>query len=296
MDLVQRVFRKNHVWNIALYVSGQSFSFEDELTSPRFVLSARRLRGRGRHVHTYADPFPFVFDDALYVFYERQEVGARGSIWAHKSTDLTEFKCIGEVLSEPFHLSYPFVFADRGRVYLVPESYENAEVALYRFSEFPERPVKLRVLLKGRYVDSSFISHNGAWYLFTSCASGLEIFFTDDLETGMLSPHPMNPVVTGAFARCGGGPLSLNGALYRVAQDGSGNYGSNLSIMSIDRLSESEYAERPVVDHYFKLDQPWNSAGGHHLGLAHFGSSTVIAVDGKQNDLAINRLTALVCR
>ena len=292
-----RKLKRNRVWSLGLYVKAPEFSFHDDLGRADLVLNSRRLRSTRRHVHTQADPFLFPHGDWLYVFYESQAVGEPGKIEAMRTSDLKSFEPIGEVLKEPFHLSFPFVFEHRAEVYLLPESLSTNEVSLYRFAEFPSRVVKDRVLLKGGYKDSSLVEHNGSWYFFTTSADGLELFYTDDPRSGRFIPHRQNPLTHDPrYNQCGGSPIYLDGRLYRIAQDCSGEYGRNISILEIVELSKTAYREELVIRDYFPLNDEWNARGGHHLSVANFKGRTVVAVDGKQDDLWVNKVFSLIYR
>lgn len=285
--------RKNRVWSIAVYVEDGVFSFERGFNAPVFVLDSRRKRASHRHVHTYADPFLFPHGEYLYMFYEVQASGEHGRIEVKRTRDLVNFEWLGIVLKEPFHLSFPFIFEENGEIYMMPETLATEEVALYRFDEFPLKPVKDRVLLRGAYKDSSLTKHDGIWYFFTTSDSGLELYYIEDLAKGHLIPHARNPITDDPrYSQCGGSPIMLDGQLYRIAQDGSGEYGRNISILEINELSRKSYSETVVADHYFELEHSWNARGGHHLSIAGFDGKTVIAVDGKQDDLWINKLLA----
>ena len=229
------------------------------------------------------------------MFYESQAVGEHGKINAIRTTDLVNFELIGEVLREPFHLSFPFVFEDKGEIYLMPETLAIGEVALYRFEDFPHGLKKDRVLLHGSYKDSSLIKHDGIWYFFTTSSDGLELFYIEDLNDGHLIPHRNNPITSDLrYRQCGGSPIVLYDRLYRIAQDGSGEYGRNISVLEITDLSRTNYDERVVADNYFDLKHTWNRRGGHHLSIAEFKGKTVIAVDGKQDDLWVNKFLSPV--
>lgn len=285
--------RKNRVWSIAVYVEDGDFALDHAFGEPALVIDSRRKRSAHGHVHTYADPFLFPHGDELYMFYESQAVGEHGKIEAKCTTDLVNFELIGEVLREPFHLSFPFVFEDKGQIYLMPETLATNEVALYRFEDFPRGLKKDCVLLRGSYKDSSLIKHDGIWYFFTTSESGLELFYIEDLSEGHLIPHRKNPITSDPrYRQCGGSPIVLHDKLYRIAQDGSGEYGRNISLLEITELSRTHYEERVVADDYFDLKHTWNRRGGHHLSIAEFKGKTVIAVDGKQDDLLINKLLA----
>lgn len=285
--------KRNRVWSIAVYIEDGGFSFDEKFGDPQFVLDSKKIRNSRGHIHTYADPFLYRHNDELYLFFESQAVGEPGKIEAIKTTDLKTFEYVGEILKAPFHLSFPFIFENDGVIYLMPESFATKEVVLYRFEEFPNKLVKSRVLLRGAYKDSSLIQHNGIWYFFTKSKYGLELFYTEDIDEGKLIPHPKNPITADPrYSQCGGSPIILNGQMYRIAQDGSGEYGRNISILKVIELSRTKYLEEVVTDNYFDLEHSWNARGGHHLSIAEFNGRKIFAVDGKQDDLLINKLLA----
>ena len=153
----------------------------------------------------------------------------------------------------------------------------------------------------GRHVhtkaDPFLFPHDGIWYFFTTSSLGLELFYTDDIKEGHFIPHKQNPLTEDPrYNQCGGSPIRFNGNLYRIAQDCSGEYGRNISILEINELSRVGYSEEVVIDDYFKLRDTWNARGGHHLSAVRFNEKIVIAVDGKQDDLWINKVLSLVYR
>ena len=78
-----------------------------------------------------ADPFLFVKDNELYLFYELQHWDDPGCIAMIKTKDLKVWSKPQMVLKEPFHLSFPFVFEDQGVIYMIPESQEDDSIRLY---------------------------------------------------------------------------------------------------------------------------------------------------------------------
>ena len=250
----------------------------------------KKVRTRKRHLHTCADPFLFVENDSLYIFYESQNTGEAGQISVKITNDLKNFTEITDLLKESYHLSYPFVFRQNSSIFMIPESEEANELILYKFSDFPTKIEKCKTLLKGDYVDSSTINHDGTWYLFTTSKLGLEIYYTDNLEKSKLIAHPNNPVCTDSrYQRNGGGPLIIENNLYRIAQDCSREYGSNINILKINTLSKTSYTEEIFIENYFERDLIINKKGGHHLSIANFKGETIIALDGKHKDYLINK-------
>ncbi|MFN3946354.1 MAG: hypothetical protein ACK4K7_15665 [Allosphingosinicella sp.] len=287
LSRVRGLARRDIMWSTALYDAPADYRIGDPLSSPAHLFHSKSLWRGAAAIASRADPFLWAEADALYIFLEAEPRGADGRIEAWRTADLSGFEFVGEVLREPHHLSYPFVFGDGDARYLVPESAAAGGVFLYEFEDFPRRPVRRRALLKGRYTDSSLIRENGLWYLFTTSPVGLEIHFAEDLVRGAFRPHPMNPITSDKrYSRSGGGVLRTAAGLVRLAQDCSTSYGANLNLLAVDRLTPDAYAERPLAEHIFPCADWWNRLGVHHLSVASFGGRTVVAIDGKQKDYA----------
>jgi hypothetical protein len=288
---------RTSVWNTAIHSEAADFQIGDALSEPVRLFDSRRIFRRRDDVLHRADPFLFARGDALYIFLEAQTDGGRGRIEGWQTTDLNTFSFIGDVLAEPFHLSYPFVFEDGGAVFMIPESSLGGGLFLYEFLDFPARLVRRRTLLEGPFVDSNLIRWNGRWYLFTESPKGLQIFHTDDFRTGAFVPHPLNPITRDRrYSRCGGGAIEHGGRLLRLAQDCSTTYGSNLHVLAIDELSPDSYSESVLQHDLFDRSKPWNMLGAHHLSIASFKGRTAIAADGLRHDYYIHRLRDLAAK
>ena len=296
-DVDSGLLSPNLVWSIALYSKQEPFNFDNELRDPIKLLSSKRLRTSVKHVHTQADPFLFARKDELYLFFESMSTNEPGCIALYKTIDLNKFDYLGVVLKKPFHLSYPMVFESGPSIFMIPESGAAGEVALYRFDDFPSGLNKVRVLLTGKYVDSSLIFYKKLWYLFTTSSRGLEIFYTDDIEKGQVFPHRRNPITNDqSISRCGGIPLTIDKITYRIAQNCSNKYGGNLNILRILELTPDNYQEQLIVGDYFDCNNNWNREGGHHLSVASFAGRTVVAVDGKHRDYLLNKFISPIFR
>jgi hypothetical protein len=202
----------------------------------------------------YADPFPFVHAGQSYVFVEDYDHrGAKAVI------SVVPFDACGPsgparpVLEEPWHLSYPFVFAIEGHVWMIPESSANRTVELYRADPFPHRWVREATLLTGiEASDATLIRHGGYFWMFVATRDGagswsdtLSIFRARDFR-GPWTPHPRNPVlIDQASARPAGAIVERNGVLWRPVQDCTHGYGTGIGLAEITRL-DSEHFEQEV--------------------------------------------------
>ena len=296
-DVNSGLLSPNLIWSIALYSQPKPFNFDVDLGDPIKLLSSKRLRTSVKHIHTQADPFLFVHRDELFLFFESMAINEPGCIAAYKTMDLSKFDYLGVVLKQPFHLSYPMVFESGSSIFMIPESGASNEVALYRFDDFPSGLNKVRVLLTGKYFDSSLVFHENFWYLFTTSSRGLEIFYTDDIEKGQLFPHRRSPIINDLnISRCGGLPLVIDKIMYRIAQNCLNKYGGNLNILRILELTPDNYQEQLITANYFDCNNHWNREGGHHLSVTSFAGRTVVAVDGKHRDYLLNKFISPIFR
>jgi hypothetical protein len=288
----------NVVWNTAIYVQEVPLSLDFDFGEPRLLLRCRRLKLSDSYPHTCADPFPFAHEGRLYIFFEKVLPRQPGVICALVTKDLQHFEDLGEILREPHHLSYPFVFetADN-EILMIPESSRHGVTSIYGFREFPQGGYKIRDLLVGQFFDSSAIRVGDRWFLFTTSPEGLHIFHTDCLLRGELCPHPLNPITRDLrYSRCGGAPLRIGERLYRVAQDCSDGYGRNINVFEITELSIAHYNESLVKQDAMDLTPRWRRLGSHHLSVASFLEKAVVCVDGKEPDIYVNRFFSAVSR
>lgn len=201
----------------------------------------------------WADPFPIEEKGAYFVFIEEYLFrSGKAHISVIEMDNQGAWKDPVKVLEKPYHLSYPFVFKWDGAYYMIPETQAAESIQLYKCMEFPRRWELERVLIQGVCaVDTTLLRHDGKWWMFTSIknreeinnTSNLCLFFADG-PLGPWHPHIKNSIVSDARSgRSGGCLFSMDGELYRPAQDCSQSYGGAMSIRRITRLDCSEYRE-----------------------------------------------------
>ncbi|HEV6968164.1 MULTISPECIES: glucosamine inositolphosphorylceramide transferase family protein [Roseateles] len=202
--------------------------------------------GRWRYL---ADPFGLVRGDALHVFVEafdyrvkrasieRHEFGLHDLVWRGQAT----------VLDRPFHLSYPQVFEHEGETWMVPESFQAGEVALYRATDDSldhwERECALLSGLPG--ADASLVEHGGRWWMFYTLVGPnardqreLHVAHAPALA-GPWTPLAGNPVrVSRDGARPAGRPfVDREGVLTLPVQDSSTGYGGATRLLRFAQLT-----------------------------------------------------------
>src|SRR6202165_5757123 len=219
--------------------------------------------------HFVADPFLCLSQGKWHLFFEAMNYETvRGVIGLATSSDLRHWSYERVVLSEPFHLSYPYVFEHHGEYYMIPESLGANAVRLYRGDPFPYRWSPVATLVDRPLADPSVVYFNGRWWLFAADGNGtLRLYGAEEL-TGRWSEHPKSPVVTGDLHRARpGGRLTLwNDQLLRMAQDCEPDYGLCVTATRITELSLDAYAEEATSVEVVGPGQgSWNHSGMHHV-------------------------------
>ncbi|MEM9247071.1 MAG: hypothetical protein AAGB05_00090 [Pseudomonadota bacterium] len=205
----------------------------------------------------WADPFLVSRAGEEYLFYEEfHEATQRGVLKVARLRG-DRMEELGETVTRPHHLSFPFVFDAQGAHWMLPETSRGGRVEVWRAVDFPLRWELAATAMDGRApADAVLAEVEGAWWLFAHFAqdatrdycSELHVFRVDGPLLRRIEPHPLNPVVIDSrTARAGGRVWSEGGRLFRASQDNAhGVYGWGLNIMEITRLDLRGYAERPV--------------------------------------------------
>ncbi len=234
----------------------------------QFVAQAGRFVPRGfrpieaPHDHFYADPFVFTWEGRTFLFVEDYLYAARRGVLSvlELQADGT-FGPATEILNRPYHLSYPFVFAYQGEVYLLPETLEAGRIELYRARQMPHDWELVKVLQENvAAVDTTLWIEGEVFYFFTNIArpgmtpNDLLYLFTSDSPTGEWRPHPANPVNLDVRAARGAGKLFRMGdKLVRPAQDCSVRYGYATQLNEVEVLTPNEFREKPL----FRIEPDW---------------------------------------
>jgi hypothetical protein len=192
------------------------------------------------------------------------------------------------IIDESFHLSYPYVFKADGNYYLIPESFEDDSVRLYKADRFPTDWSYVKTLVEGRdYVDNSIIYYRGKWWLFSSVTSNdtLYLHYANSL-TGPWKEHSQSPIVRQDVhkARPSGRLLIFENKLYRFTMDVDPSVGTHqVMAYEITDLTPDSFAEKlvQVVPVLMPSGSGWNGQAMHQLDPVQVDSNSWIAsVDG----------------
>lgn len=262
--------RYRQEWSIGIYVGTSPTTWAAAPGNP--VLTRRNVTDV--QAAFVADPFMLQVHDTWMMFFEVLEPRLdKGMIGLATSPDGLQWRYQQIVLEEPFHLSYPYVFAWQGDYYMVPESYQSGAVRLYRARTFPTAWTHVATLLQGPYlVDASLMYYQDSWWLFVETSptrqhDTLRLYQAKHFA-GPWSEHPCSPVVTGNAhkARPAGRLLIWQDRLLRYAQDCYPLYGQRVYAFDIaltpTTYQEQQVGQQPVLT---GSGNGWNRIGMHHL-------------------------------
>ncbi len=236
-----------------------------------------------------ADPFLVKEGDMWNLFFEVYNLDTQqGDLAVATSKNTWTWKYEKLIIDEPFHLSYPYVFKSGDDYYLIPESYEDNSIRLYKADNFPTEWSYVKTLIEGRdYVDNSLVFYNDKWWIFSSVTSNdkLYLHYADSL-TGPWLEHPMSPIVVDDVhkARPSGRMIVYDGKLYRFTMDIDPPVGTHqVMAYEITEITSTSYSEKlaqesPVVK---PSGSGWNGQAMHQLDPVQVDDDSWIAsVDG----------------
>lgn len=236
-----------------------------------------------------ADPFGLWRDGVLHVFAEHYDYRDRhGRIVCLRFDAALRPIDRQDVLSAPWHLSYPYVFEAGGETWMLPEAFRSGTLTLYRAVDFPHRwAPATRIALAGGAVDATPFRHGGRWWLAFAAArdghsrqSELALAFADRLD-GPWTAHPLNPIrIDRAGGRPGGTPMATKDGIVLPVQDCTETYGGAIRPLRFVRL-DVETVETRLGDRI----GPSADAGRYRDGLHTLSAcGNVTLVDVKRID------------
>jgi len=226
--------------------------------------------------HFYADPFVWTKEGRHICFLEDYDY-TQNIAWI-SAVEIFEdgsYEILGEVIKEPFHLSFPYLFEYGGELYMVPESSAANSIRLYKCINFPlEWEFQKELLSNIKTADTMLFSHEGKWWMLTNQstknnadqAAQLFVYYNDSpLKSEGWKPHPLNPVLFSSDGgRNAGIVLSDSGLPIRAGQRQRFNiYGAAFCLNQITELTETTYKERRIAN--IEPDFWSNLRATHHL-------------------------------
>jgi hypothetical protein len=225
----------------------------------------------------WADPFLYKHDDRLFCFFEEFDYDtASGHICVSEVHHKTVLRTHEKILTERFHLSFPYIFAFNDQIFMCPECEGTRTIRLYLAVEFPRIWQLAHVLMEDiAAVDTMIFEHGGKWWLLTNMdysdrrdySAELYVFYADSPLSRRWLPHPQNPVKIDSAGGRNGGMITECGKLFRIGQrQALAQYGRGASVYEIEVLNERVYKEKLVTE--FVPTKSSGILGIHHLSIA----------------------------
>ena len=279
--MINKISQNN--FNTIISVSkGDLFKLEQNSVIKMF-LSTRNFFSRFPIVFI-ADPFLFVHNEELFLFYEEQiKLDGKGVIKMVKTSDLKKWSKPITVLEEDYHLSFPNVFLLDGQIYMMPESGNDKSIKLYIPNENLSRWTPYKTLIKGcKFVDSSIVRYKNKYFLFTTDYTNqtnkLRLFYSNSIDDLWIE-HPLSPIAEGKdIGRCAGSLFNYQEKLYRPCQLTSSRYGEGVDLYEVLELSCQDFKEKKIKKLIPNSDKIY-SIGGHHFNYCYFNNKTIVATD-----------------
>jgi hypothetical protein len=276
-------------WSISIYEGRDFLNLKPTAVVKNPVLSRRDVTDV---VASFvADPFMMQIGDKWVMFFEVfNHKQRKGELAFASSKDGYNWSYQQIIISEEFHLSYPYVFEFESDWYMIPESCEANSVRLYKAKKFPNRWEFVTEILVGhRFVDASILNFNGLWWLFVGVEPSdggtcnlLRLYYADSLLSNWVE-HPMSPIVSdnSEISRPAGRMRQIAERAIRFTQDCQVTYGYNVSAIEIKSLTKDEYVEskiQPDGAYLFELGtMPSNRVGMHHIDFVMLNDDRCVA-------------------
>jgi hypothetical protein len=256
------VFGRHRRWRVAY-----------ALTDWTHTVMWRSIEIENPPLHFLADPFVMSKDERHYCFVEdfSYKIG-RADIAVYELEEQGA-KRLGTALTEPFHLSFPYIFHYEGQLYMCPETAESNEIRVYRCLAFPLRWSLEKSIMNGiNAADTMLFESGGRWWMLTNVdpvgdgdyASELWIFYAESPLATDWKPHAQNPVLIDASRARNAGMFKHGDKLYRVSQgQGFDFYGRRSFVNEIVVLTPTSYEEACVAA--ITPDFKPGAKGTHHL-------------------------------
>ncbi len=206
---------------------------------------------------------PFIIDKWLFC----ELMDKKGYIAVSKVKNPLKFKTI---IKEKFHMSFPSVFKHNNEWFMIPETYQDKHIKLYKSNNFPYKWEFVKNLYDLDAIDSMIFNFKNKWYMFTSSQSNGQISYilkTDNFPYGPWKIHKKD-ILNGK--RGGGTVFNWNNQLIFPIQpsDTQKYYCQNLELYTMnDDFKFTKLKEITASN---------GSKGIHHLAKDPFSNKCVV--------------------
>lgn len=188
-----------------------------------------------------ADPFLVEYKGELYLFAEVfLYLSERNGVIGFCKYENGRFGEWTITMDRHWHLSYPNVFVEDDKLFMIPETYQLEEVSLYELIEFPNKWVKIKTYVSNvEYCDTTILDYkDGNKYMFSferkAGEAGGNGYLFQMKDDEVIDKHFLSDSLLGT--RCGGKIIKYKDSFIRVGQNSVKEYGAGLLFYEIDSV------------------------------------------------------------
>jgi hypothetical protein len=266
-------------WSIGI----AEYSIEDIIRTKKTNLSFEWLK-TGNIMQSFADPFVFISKDGethiLAEQFTTGELDGKITLLAHNYGK--GFSSPRTILQTESHFSYPHIYEENEKTYVLIENAFNNTLASYEYNEQRKELHSKKQISDLPLIDATVLKKNNKYWLFGTLLgegkfSQLHIYHADNL-CGPYKAHTGNPVKNNLDgSRPAGAFIEVDGEIYRPAQNCSMYYGESITINKVINLSETEFKEEEYMKIAANKSEEFNF-GMHTINAA----GKYIVVDGQK--------------
>ena len=268
-------------WSLQLY------SFESNVLEKKWVKRSAfgwytKFFQNKDNILGFADPFLITIKEDIYVYFEaevKKEKAVKGEIWAAKIKN-NKIQYSEKVFNENYHMSFPYVFYYKNKLYMLPESSADKNVKLYKNLGDPYNWELIKILKTNCvFADTNFIEKKGVFYWFTYdlkiCKT--RVFYSESIE-GEWKEHPSSPT---CLNRNAGAIIKKNNKIFRPIQISEEAYGEGVELIEISTLNKEIVIETNKIPFLYKKEG-YNLDGTHHF--TYLEKEKLLITDGLNNN------------
>ncbi len=258
------ILRKHKRWNVA-YIKSDWHNANLK----------KGVRIKNPKNHFFADPFVITKNNRTICYLEDYSYKRkRACIAAVELIDEKNYRILGSVIEEPFHMSFPFLFEYKKELYMVPETIKANSIRLYKCVEFPLKwEYQKNIISNVSVADTMIFENNQKWWLLCNMniagladhSSTLYAFYNASPLADNWIAHKSNPLIYNSKIARNAGILNVGGKFpIRARQKQDFNaYGKSLTLARITELNQSSFKEEEIgriyPDFFDKI------VGCHHI-------------------------------
>lgn len=279
-DYLSKLYFKQ--WTIGIATG----NVEEIIRSRNFNVDIKWLDPQSK-ISFQADPFPLAGENGeISILYEDFSIEENyGNISVMTLDSMHNLKDRKILLDTGSHLSFPFIFIENNRYFVIPESVRSNGLSCYEYDPKSRTLRFLSEIMKMPLYDPVVFKKNGKYWLFGTVFRDrknyeLYLFHSQDIM-GPYFPVAGNPVRTGIDGvRAAGSFIVVDDEIYRPTQNCRNEYGESITINKIKRLDENGFEEEA----YMTIVPGEKDLRENNIHTIHTinGSGNLIIVDGNK--------------